>query len=104
LFRYIQAQGPGAIFQCRQILSVPFKKQPKEAVGYMSEGGTALPLSAPDQGGRKGRRGMALLCLLYDSAARVQELADLKVKNIRLSVPAQVALIENYWDLRKSEH
>lgn len=92
LFRYIQTQEPGAIFQCQQILSIPFKKQPKEAVRYLTEDETALLLSAPDQGDRKGRRDMALLCLLYASAARVQELADLKVKNIRLSAPAQVTL------------
>ena len=92
LFRYIQTQEPGAIFQCQQILSIPFKKQPKKAVKYLTEEETSLLLSAPDQGTRKGRRDLALLCLLYDSAARVQELADLKVKDIRLSMPAQVTL------------
>lgn len=92
LFRYIQTQEPDTIFQCQQILSIPFKKQPKKTVRYLTEDETALLLSAPDQGTRKGRRDLALLCLLYDSAARVQELADLKVKDIRLSMPAQVTL------------
>lgn len=92
LFRYIQTQEPDTIFQCQQILSIPFKKQPKKTVRYLTEEETSLLLSAPDQGTRKGRRDLALLCLLYDSAARVQELADLKVKDIRLSAPAQVTL------------
>lgn len=92
LFRYIQTQEPDAIFQCQQILSIPFKKQPKKTVRYLTEEETSLLLSAPDQGTRKGRRDLTLLCLLYDSAARVQELADLKVKDIRLSAPAQVTL------------
>ena len=92
LFRYIQTQEPDAIFQCQQILSIPFKKQPKKTVRYLTGDETSLLLSAPDQGTRKGRRDLALLCLLYDSAARVQELADLKVKDIRLSMPAQVTL------------
>lgn len=92
LFRYIQTQEPDAIFQCQQILSIPFKKQPKKVVRYLTEEETSLLLSAPDQGTRKGRRDLALLCLLYDSAARVQELADLKVKDIRLSIPVQVTL------------
>lgn len=92
LFRYIQTQNPDAIFQCQQILSIPFKKQPKKTVRYLTEEETSLLLSAPDQGTRKGRRDLALLCLLYDSAARVQELADLRVKDIRLSTPVQVTL------------
>lgn len=92
LFRYIQTQEPGLIFQCQQILSIPFKKQQKEPVKYLTEEETASLLAAPGQGSRKERRDTALLCLLYDSAARVQELADLKVKNIRLSPPPQVTL------------
>lgn len=91
-FRYIQTQEPGLIFQCQQILSIPFKKQQKEPVKYLTEEETASLLAAPGQGSRKERRDTALLCLLYDSAARVQELADLKVKNIRLSPPPQVTL------------
>jgi site-specific recombinase XerD len=35
---------------------------------------------------------MALLTLLYDSAARVQEIIDLKVKDLRLGKPAVVVL------------
>lgn len=92
LFRYIQTQEPGLIFQCQQILSIPFKKQQKEPVKYLTEEETASLLAAPGQGSRKERRDTALLCLLYDSGARVQELADLKVKNIRLSPPPQVTL------------
>ena len=92
LFRYIQTQEPGLIFQCQQILSIPFKKQQKGPVKYLTEEETASLLAAPGQNSKKGRRDTALLCLLYDSAARVQELADLKVKNIRLSSPPQVTL------------
>jgi len=92
LFRYIQTQEPGAIFQCQQVLSIPFKKQVKKAVRFLTEEEIERLLSAPDQNSKKGRRDMALLCLLYDSAARVQELADLRVKDIRLSTPVQVTL------------
>ena len=49
-------------------------------------------LAIPDVSTKKGRRDQALLSLLYDSGARVQELADLKVGDIRLNTPAQVKL------------
>ncbi len=46
----------------------------------------------PDTETRKGRRDQAMLTLLYDSGARVQELADLRVGDLRLGFPAQVKL------------
>lgn len=92
LFRYLQTQEPGTIFQCQQVLSIPFKKQPGKTVRYLTEEEMSRLLSAPDQNSRKGRRDLAILCLLYDSGARVQELADLRVKDVRLSAPAQVTL------------
>ena len=64
----------------------------RKTVRFLTEEETEHLLSAPGQDSRKGRRDTALLCLLYDSAARVQELEDLRVKDIRLSVPAQISL------------
>ena len=40
-----------------------------------------------------GRRDAILLSLLYDTGARVQELIDLSVRDVRLESPAQVRLI-----------
>jgi integrase/recombinase XerD len=61
-------------------------------VGFLSEDETKALLAVPDTTTRKGRRDQALLSLLYDSGARVQELADLRVGNLRLDTPAQVRL------------
>lgn len=92
LFRYIQIQAPEYIFQCQQVLSIPYKKADKRQVGYLSEEETKTLLALPDTSTRKGRRDQMLLTLLYDSGARVQELADLCVGSIRLDAPAQVKL------------
>jgi len=61
-------------------------------MSYFSPEGLHLLLKQPDTSTRQGRRDHALLVLLYDSAARVQELADLCVRNIRLENPATVTL------------
>ena len=37
LFRYIQMQAPEYMFQCQQILGIPYKKAEKHQVGYLSE-------------------------------------------------------------------
>jgi site-specific recombinase XerD len=92
LFQYIQIQSPEYMFQCQQVLSIPFKKLEKKPVGFLSEDETKALLALPDTTTRKGRRDQALLSLLYDSGARVQELADLRVGDLRLDSPAQVKL------------
>ena len=40
-----------------------------------------------------GRRDLTLLCLLYDTGARVQEIIDLTVGDIRLESPATIRLM-----------
>ena len=92
LFRYIQTQAPEYMFQCQQVLGIPYKKTEKRVVNYLSEAETKTLLAMPDTTTKKGRRDQAMLTLLYDSGARVQELADLRVGDLRLDSPAQVKL------------
>jgi integrase/recombinase XerD len=49
-------------------------------------------LEKPDKMTKEGRKNMVLLSLLYDSGARVQELADLKVGDVRTAFPSTVKL------------
>ena len=49
-------------------------------------------LAQPDRSTRRGRRDATLLATLYDTAARVQELADLTVRDIRVEPPALAVL------------
>jgi integrase/recombinase XerD len=92
LFQHIQVQAPEYMFQCQQVLAIPFKKAKKKQVAFLSEDETKDLLAMPNTTTRKGRRDQALLSLLYDSGARVQELADLRVGDLRLDSPAQVKL------------
>ena len=65
---------------------------PKTIVPYLTEDELKILFQQPNTKMRQGRRDLVLLILMYDSAARVQELADLKVKNVRLSSPAVITL------------
>lgn len=92
LFRYIAVQQPELLFQSQQILAIPEKKTVQTIVSYLPATDIESLLAAPDPSTSQGLRDQAMLCLLYDSGCRVQELADLKVQGLRLSSPEQVKL------------
>lgn len=91
-FRYLQSQKPEYMFHSQKILSIPIKKAPKKVISYLSEEKLKQILSEPNISSISGRRDLVLLSTLYDTGARVQELADLTVRNIRLEIPAIVTL------------
>ncbi len=91
-FRYVQFQKPEMLLQCQRILAIPMKETEKRFVEYLPEQALKELLSIPNQTRKYGIRDTALLCLLYDSGARVQELIDLSLSDIRLETPATVRL------------
>ena len=84
-FRYLQYRDPAGFEQCTQILSVPFKKALVKSVNYMSVEEVRLLFSIPDQKKDDQLRDLAILVLLYETGARVQELIDLVPSDIRFS-------------------
>ena len=91
-FRYVQFQNPEMLLHCQRILAIPMKETEKRFVEYLPEQVLRELLSLPDQTKKYGIRDTALLCLLYDSGARVQELIDLSLLDIRLETPATIRL------------
>ena len=92
-FRYVQTEEPQRLLQCQHILSIPFKRHIKPIVNYLPPDDLKAILSQPDLNTPEGRRDAVLLSLLYDTGARVQEIIDLCVRNVRLQPPAQVKLL-----------
>ena len=91
-FRYLQGEEPEYLFHCQRILAIPIKKAPKPVVSYLSEEAMKSILRMPDSSTYDGRRDLTLLCTLYDTGARAQELADLIVRNVRLSTPSVISI------------
>lgn len=83
-FKYLQSREPQYIFQCQQIMAIEMARSEKPVIGYLSVDELRLMLSQIDESKAQGRRHATLLYLLYDSGARVQELCDLKVRDIHL--------------------
>ncbi len=92
-FKYLQYQNPENLMEWQRILSIPVKKTEKTTIKYLSVEGIRLLLECPDQSTKYGRRDLALLSLMYDSGARVQEIIDLTPSMVRLDPPCTVKLI-----------
>jgi len=92
LCRYIELESPETLSEVSRILTVRNKRETHRLVPYLSEHEMKLMLASPRTSTKIGRRDLALMTLLYDSGARVQELADIRIKDIRLESPALVVL------------
>jgi integrase/recombinase XerD len=92
-FRYVQTEEPARMHQCQKILAIPQRRHARPTVAYLSKEELAEILAQPDLRTPDGRRDAVLLSTLYDTGARVQELADLSVGDVRLDAPAQLRLL-----------
>jgi integrase/recombinase XerD len=82
-FKYIQYRDMKGMKVWQDILSVRFKKCAMPEMPYLTVDAMRLLLMQPDISARNGRRDLALLGLMYDSGARVQEIADLTPSDFR---------------------
>lgn len=92
-YQFLQYQNIENLNECQQILSIKLKKSTKGTINYLTIEGITLLLKQPDITTRKGRRDLTLLSLMYDTGARVQEIADLKPEMIRLNKPCTIKII-----------
>lgn len=91
-FRYVQAEDPIGIFYFQKVIAIPLKKATKKSIDYLTVTAMKLLLEQPDRHTPKGRRALTLMSLLYDSGARVQELIDLRVCDVKLENPPVIIL------------
>lgn len=83
--KYMQYIDIERLKQWQEILSIRPRKEPGRTLNYLSVEGLKLLLSQPDTTTVRGRRHLAILSLLYDTGARVQELADLTIGSLRIT-------------------
>ena len=67
-----------------EIEKVKLRKPEKKLVPYLSKEQLSIFLAQPDISKRNGLRDMVFLTLMYDTAARCQEIIDLKISNLVL--------------------
>lgn len=90
--RYARTQYPAYLFESQKIMDLKAKKSAAPAVVYLSPDDVQSIFAQTDTSTKYGRRDMLLLSLMYDSGARVQEICDLRVRDVRLQKPPTVTL------------
>jgi site-specific recombinase XerD len=91
-FAYLAVRAPEMLAVCQQVAAIPVKRTSLPDTHYLErEELTALFRSLP-RDGRNALRDRTLLLFLYNTGARVQEVADLRVEHVDLAPPAKVHL------------
>ena len=91
-FRYVQAEEPAGICHFQKITAIPIKRAKKTVVEHLTPEAIKLLLEQPDKHTARGRRDLTLISILYDLGARVQELIDIRVRDVTLQTPAIITL------------
>ena len=92
-FNFLQYEVPENINEWQKILSIKVKKVKKGTMNYLTIEGVKLLFAQPDLSTKKGMRDLTMLALMYDSAARVQEVIDLTASSVRLTKPYTIKLV-----------
>jgi site-specific recombinase XerD len=92
-YKYAAKMELAAVIHQTEILKVPLKTSEKsEIIDYMSEDAVKVILAQPDATTSKGLRDQFLMVLLYDTGARIQELMEIRLRDVKLGKTPTVTL------------
>ena len=92
-FSFVAERDPTAIEQCSEVLRIPTKKAPMPVRHELHMHEIEAILAQPDRTQLEGQRDYALLWLLYNTGARIQEVLNLCPADIRFDTPNCVRLL-----------
>jgi site-specific recombinase XerD len=90
--RYTAVEQPDRLDQVTQVLAIRHKNTASPQLGHLTGDEAKTLLAEPGTASTRAVRDTVLLALAYDTAARVQELCDLNIADIRRSNPMTVVI------------
>lgn len=90
--RYTAVEQPERLDQVTHILAIRQKKTSAPDLGHLTGDEVKTLLAEPGTASTRALRDTVLLALAYDTAARVQELCDLDIADIRRANPMTVTI------------
>jgi len=91
-FRYLASRAPETLAEAGRVEAIPTKRCPPPQTHYLERDEIEQLLAAVPTGTSLGLRDHAILTLMYNTGARVQEIADLRVRDVDLDGPYRVRL------------
>jgi site-specific recombinase XerD len=91
--RFLVAEHPEHLHSLQRVLGLPFKRGARAApIEYLESTEIEALLCSIDRASWSGQRDYALFALMFNTGARVQEILNLRVRDLRLDPPYQVRL------------
>ncbi len=92
LFEYIAGRSPEMLGVCQRVAAIPMKRVAPPETWFLERDEVEALLDRLPRDGRLALRDRALLLFLYNTGARVQEAADLRVEHLDLGEHPRVRL------------
>ena len=84
LAKYVGSHSPEHVDWCRTIRNIPKKKYETEQITYLEKEEMDALLDLPDKKSEQGWRDYVMLLFLYNTGARVEEVANLRICDLKL--------------------
>jgi len=91
-FEFVARRDPDRLHECQRISMIPVKRSAQPAMRSLTREEVQALFAGLPCGGRHTLRDRALLLFLYNTGARVQEVADLRIEQLALGRPSHVNL------------
>ena len=89
-YKYVQSNEPDLFDTCSLILSIKNKKVPNKIISYFSEDEVRIMINYLNNS--KDLKKLTMICVLYETGARVSEFINIKLNDLNLSDNASITL------------
>ena len=94
LARFLASERPEHLGTLQRVINLPFKRGARDApIEYPDGAEMNALLKSIDRTRPAGQRDYALFALMFNTGARVQEVLNLRRRDVRLDAPCQVRLL-----------
>ena len=91
-FRFLARHQPDFLKTCQKVCDISRKKEEQKVIRSLTKNEIDSIISMPNTSTLSGARDHLMLLLMYSTGARVQEICDLKIADLKTEKPSQVLL------------